>query len=184
MAEARGTTLAENARLFALLNMALADAGVACWDCKYHYDFWRPVQAIRETPPGGTLPADTRWEPLLPTPPFPSYTSGHSTFSAAAATVLAGFFDTDDVRFTATSEGVPGVSRSFARFWDAARESGQSRIYGGIHWQFDNAEGLACGRKVGRYVVENFLGRRVPCPGVELTARVLSRRADAGRGRD
>jgi hypothetical protein len=115
------------------------------------------------------------------TPPFPSYTSGHSTFSAAAATVLAGFFGTDGVRFTATSEGVPGVSRSFAGFWDAAWEAGQSRIYGGIHWQFDNAEGLTCGRKVGRYVVENVLGRRVPCPCVELTALGLNPRPEAGR---
>ena len=181
VAEARGTSLAQNARLFALLNMALADAGIACWDCKYHYDLWRPIQALRETPPGGPLPADPRWEPLLPTPPFPSYTSGHSTFSAAAATVLAGFFGTDAVRFTATSEGVPGVSRSFAGFWDAAREAGQSRIYGGIHWQFDNAEGLTCGRKVGRYVVENVLGRRVPCPCVALTALGLNPRPEAGR---
>jgi membrane-associated phospholipid phosphatase len=176
VAQARGTTLPENARLFALLNIALADAGIAAWDCKFHYDFWRPIQAIRETPVGGFLPADPRWEPLLPTPPFPSYTSGHSTFSAAGATVLAGFFGTDAVQFTATSDGLPGVSRTFRGFWAAAKEAGQSRIYGGIHWQFDNAEGLTCGRKVGRYVVENFLRRRVPCPGGEQEARASTLR--------
>ena len=71
--------MAENARLFALLNVALADAGIACWDSKYHYSFWRPVQAIRAD-------TDPDWLPLLPTPPFPSYASGHSTFSGAAAT--------------------------------------------------------------------------------------------------
>ena len=85
----RGLTLAENARLFALLNVAMADAAIACWDCKYHFNFWRPVQAIREADRDGnpeTAP-DPDWEPLLPTPPFPAYTSGHSSFSAAAATV-------------------------------------------------------------------------------------------------
>jgi hypothetical protein len=175
VSQARGLTLPENARLFALLNVALADAGIAAWDCKFHYDFWRPVQAIRETPVGGFLPADPRWQPLLPTPPFPSYTSGHSTFSAAAAAALARYFGTDDVRFTATSEGLPGVSRSFPGFWAAAAEAGQSRIYGGIHWQFDNVEGLDCGRKVGRSVVENFLRPRAPCPEVELTSRPVRR---------
>jgi hypothetical protein len=144
VAAGRKLTLAESARLFALLNVAMADAGLVCWDCKYRYDLWRPVTAIRG--------ADPTWTPLLPTPPFPSYTSGHSSFSGAAAASLASFFGTDKVKFSTTSEGLPGVTRSFDSFSAAAAEAGASRVYGGIHWDFDNAAGLKCGREVGEKV--------------------------------
>src|SRR5262249_21301961 len=122
-------------------------------------NFWRPVTGIRRADEDGNpdTAADPKWEPLLVTPPFPSYTSGHSTFSAAGATVLASFFGTDDVPFTTTSDDLPGVTRSFASFSAAAHEAGRSRIYGGIHWQFDNADGLASGAALGRLVSENFL---------------------------
>jgi hypothetical protein len=140
----RKLTLAEETRLFALLNVALADAAIVCWDCKYRFDVWRPVTAIRQT--------DSTWMPLLPTPPFPAYTSGHSSFSGAASAALAAFFGTDRVSFSSTSDGLLGVSRSFKSFSSAAEEAGMSRIYGGIHWSFDNTNGLACGREVGEYV--------------------------------
>jgi membrane-associated phospholipid phosphatase len=152
----RGLSVAENARLFALLNLALADAGIACWDSKYHYNYWRPVQAIREADSG----ADREWLPLLPTPPFPSYASGHSTFSGAAATVLADYFGTDEVAFKSTSDGLPGVERSYTGFWAAAQEAGRSRIYGGIHYEFDNAAGLSMGRDLGHFVATRFLRPR------------------------
>ncbi|HKA07621.1 MAG TPA: phosphatase PAP2 family protein [Gemmataceae bacterium] len=158
----RGLTLAENARLFALLNVALCDVGIACWDCKFHFNFWRPIHGIREADRDGN-PAtepDQSWQPLLPTPPFPAYTSGHSSFSAAAATILAQFFGTDEMRFETTSDGLPGVTRRFNSFWSAAEEAGMSRIYGGIHWQFDNTDGLAGGRKVARYVYEHCMRPR------------------------
>ncbi|HYH67721.1 MAG TPA: vanadium-dependent haloperoxidase [Urbifossiella sp.] len=145
VAAARRLSTAETARLFALLNLALADAAVVCWEGKFRYDVWRPVTALRE--------ADPTWTPLLPTPPFPAYTSGHSSFSGAAAAVLAGFFGTDEVAFTATSEGLPGVRRAYKGFSQAAAEAGMSRVYGGIHWQFDNTAGLACGREVGEQVL-------------------------------
>ena len=97
----RGTTLEENARLFALLNIALADAAIVCWEGKYLYNFWRPITAIQEADTDGNplTEADPGWMPLLPTPPFPEYTSGHSTFSGAAATVLAYFFGSRPNRF-------------------------------------------------------------------------------------
>lgn len=149
----RKLSLAENARLFALLNVTLADAGIACWDCKYRFDFWRPVTAIREAARlnNPALVADPNWLPLLPTPPFPSYTSGHSSFSGSAAAALTAFFGTDEVRFATTSEGLAGVTRVFNRFSDAAAEAGMSRIYGGIHWDFDNRDGLSAGRALGEY---------------------------------
>lgn len=156
VARERGTTLAENARLFALLNVALADAGIHCWECKYKMGFWRPVTAIRaaERNPDGA--PDRTWTPLLKTPPFPSYVSGHSTFSGAAAAVLTDFFG-DHVRFRATSEGLPGVIRTYDSFRAAAQEAGMSRIYGGIHWQFDNTEGLAVGKQIGELVCRRYL---------------------------
>lgn len=158
VASERGNTLAENARLFAMLNVALADVAIVCWDCKYHFDFWRPVTAIRNAHRlnNPALEADPDWLPLLTTPPFPAYTSGHSSFSAAGAAVLAEFFGTDEIPFTTTSQDLPGVTRSFARFSDAAREAGMSRIYGGIHWSFDNRDGLAGGKKIGEYVSRSF----------------------------
>jgi hypothetical protein len=154
--------LVENARMFALLNVAMADVGIACWDCKFHFHFWRPVQAIREAERDHNrdTTVDPTWEPLLPTPPFPAYTSGHSSFSSAGATALALALGTDEVPFETTSDGLPGVTRRFRSFSAAAEEAGMSRIYGGIHWQFDNTDGLAGGKKVATYVFENSMRPR------------------------
>jgi len=156
---ARGTSLVENARLFALLNIALADAAIDAWDCKYQFNVWRPVTAIRAADADGnpdTVP-DPTWTPLLVTPAFPSYMSGHSTFSSAGAAILASFFGTDDVTFTTGSDALPGQTRTFPSFSAAAAEAGQSRIYGGIHFQFDNQSALASGHALGDYVADNFL---------------------------
>jgi hypothetical protein len=170
VAQAQATSVVENARLFALLNLALADAAIVAWDCKYVYDLWRPVTAIRAADLDGNAAtlADATWTPLLVTPPFPSYTSGHSTFSSAAAAVLAGFFGSDDISFTTGSDALPGETRSFASFSAAAAEAGQSRIYGGIHFQFDNQDGLTSGANLGAYVVENYL------TAIEPTATVVA----------
>ena len=151
----------EASRMYALLNIALADAAISCWDAKYFYDYWRPITAIRNgatdgnagTPPDGT-PA---WQPLLNSPSFPSYTSGHSTFSSAAAAVLAAFYETDTITFTATSEVTAVGDRTFRSFTAAASEAGMSRIYGGIHFGFDNTAGLAAGQAVGNWVASRML---------------------------
>lgn len=167
VAEARGLSLVETARLFAMLDVAMADAAIVAWDAKYRYDVWRPVTAIRQA---GDVPAtaalqDETWTPLLPTPPFPEYVSGHSTFSAAAATVLASCFGTDDVAFTTMSDALgPTVTRSFTSFSVAAAEAGMSRIYGGIHYPFSNAAGGAVGRSIGGFVATNLFAP-VPEPG-------------------
>lgn len=158
VSQQRGVSLTENARLFAMLNVALADAAIMAWDSKYATEFWRPITAIRAADSDGNAATtqDASWTPLLTTPPFPSYVSGHASFSGAAAAALKSFFGSDQVTFTLTSE-VPSVpARTFTSFSQAAQESADSRIYGGIHWRFDNEDGLAAGRKIGELVAVKF----------------------------
>jgi membrane-associated phospholipid phosphatase len=156
----RGLSLVDDARLFALLNIAAADALISCWDAKYEYNLWRPVTAIRAADTDGNpdTEPDTSWTPLLVTPNFPSYTSAHSTVSGAAAGVLTALFG-DDYHFTVGAESVT-YTRSFASFDAAAAEAGRSRIYGGIHYTFDSATGLAVGAQVADYVMGGFLKPR------------------------
>jgi len=147
----RGTTMEENARLLALLNIAMADAAICSWDAKYTYNFWRPVTAIAFADP------QLNWSSLIITPPFPDYTSGHSTFSGAAATVLPLFFGTEDLPFTTGSDFLPGVFRSFSTCMDAAEEAGVSRIYGGIHFRSASEDGLQAGSSVGEWTATHYL---------------------------
>jgi membrane-associated phospholipid phosphatase len=130
--------------VLATLGVAMADAFIACWDAKFEFNLLRPITAIRRT-------INPKFEPLLNTPPFPEYPSGHSTQSGAAAAVLTAAFGEasafDDP--THQDEGLP--VRSFASFWDAAEEAGISRLYGGIHYRFAVEEGLTQGRCVGAY---------------------------------
>jgi membrane-associated phospholipid phosphatase len=155
---AHRTGLAGSVRPFASLDIALADAGIAARAAKSTYDTWRPVTGVRAAA-GGVNPlvtADPIWTPLWPTPPFSSYISGHSAFSAAAA-VLDATYGTD---FAFTDPGDPTLGlapRLFANFDSAAQEAGMSRIYGGIHYLSDNRAGLEVGGAVGRYVVAHEL---------------------------
>ena len=159
ISEAHGLSLLENARLFALLNIAQADAAIVCWDCKYTYNFWRPVTAIRNADLDGNdaTEKDATWSSFLVTPNFPEYTSGHSTFSGAGARVIENFFGTDDITFTVDSDGAPGHFRTFNKLSAAANESGMSRIYGGIHFQSANQWGLASGRAAADYITSHLL---------------------------
>ena len=144
-------TSRENARLFALLNVAMADAAICAWDAKYTYNFWRPVTAI----PNGdndrnpATAADPDWNSFITIPPFPDYISGHSTFSGAAAAVLSLFYGTTRISFTTGSDALPGVNRRFRSFLDAAREAALSRLYGGIHFRSANDDGLKSGLGIG-----------------------------------
>ena len=154
-----GSSLQERARLFALLNIAMADAAICAWDAKYSYNFWRPITAIRNGDSDGNpaTAADSSWDSFIITPPFPDYVSGHSTFSGAASTVLALFFGTDDVPFTSSSDFLRGVFRSFSSFSAAADEAAVSRLYGGIHFRAANAAGLQSGINIGTFTFENYL---------------------------
>jgi hypothetical protein len=174
-------TVIENARFFALINLAMGDAGIAGWQAKYDYDFWRPVTAIRAGAADGNplTAADATWTPLgAPadnghgtnfTPPFPAYVSGHATFGGALFRMMADFFGTDSIHFTIGSDEFNGVTtdqngnvrpvvyRSFDSFSQAADENGQSRIYLGIHWRFDKVQGISLGDSIADYVFSRFL---------------------------
>jgi hypothetical protein len=161
------------ARVFALVNIAMMDAGIACFDAKYHFRFWRPYTAIRRAAEDGnddTAP-DPSWLPLLWTPPeagpptflippIPDYPSAAATTSAAAAEVLRAIFD-DDTAFSATSTTLPGETRHFRGFRHAAREAGMSRVYGGIHFLHAVEDGWRQGHGIGR-VVARILPRARP----------------------
>jgi hypothetical protein len=165
---AAGLTLWENARLFALLNLALADGYIATMDTKVHYNYWRPITAIRAAATDGNpdTDADPTWTPLLPTPPIPDYDSGHSVEGGAAAQVLKRFFDTDTVSFSTCSTTLPAgsncydpspVTRSFTSFSQAADENGLSRILVGIHFRKAVTAGIEQGRKIGDHAVNVYL---------------------------
>lgn len=174
--------LAQNARLFALANLAMADAGIQCWDTKYFYNIWRPILAVRNGQQDGNIltTGDPNFEPLgAPrpnepgrinfTPNFPSYTSGHATFGAAVFWTLRRFYGKDDIPFTLSSDEFNGVNlgmdgkprpkrqRSFKSFTEALQENARSRIYLGIHYQFDAYAGSDAGIKIANYVYGNIL---------------------------
>ncbi|MDQ8202468.1 vanadium-dependent haloperoxidase [Pelagicoccus sp. SDUM812003] len=155
----QGLSFTENARLFALLNLTAADAGISVWEAKYHYNFWRPENAIREadTYEHAGVVHDPEFIPLMPSPTFPDYTSGHSTFSRACTQALTRFFGTDKITFSTVSEGFPGDVRTFHSFSEAAKEVGRSRIFGGIHYKFADIEGQRSGKALANYVADNFL---------------------------
>ena len=152
VASARPLDPTDSARLLALMNMAMADAYIAGFKIRYVYDLWRPVTAIREGDVDGNdaTAGDPTWDSHQNTPAVSDYPSTQSTFSGAAAVVLATVVGADQVSFAVTS-GKPfdGITRSFTSFSQAARESADSRVYAGIHFRSACEDGLALGRKVG-----------------------------------
>jgi len=162
-AAAHDLTTAQSARLFALLNLTLADGVIAFYDAKYTYDFWRPVTAIRaaDTDNNPETLADPNWLPeVINTAPDPSYPGAHAVISAAGAAVLISVLKKDEFDFNVTSEVMPGVERSFERLSAAAEEATLSRIFAGAHFRFDLTTGQQLGREVADFVVDNFLTRR------------------------
>jgi hypothetical protein len=167
IAQTKNNSLTENARLFALLSLAQADGAIVCWESKYRHNFWRPPTAIARGDLDGNpmTEQDTNWVSLLPSPSFPEYTSGHSTFSKGSATILSEFYGTDAISFSATSDSLPGVFRHFTSLAACADEIGMSRIYGGIHFLSANVDGKKCGDEIARYVLANYLqpNEKLPC---------------------
>jgi hypothetical protein len=145
--------LGADARTLARLNLTLADATIALYDAKYAYHVWRPVTAIRNADADNNprTTADRNWSPLTPTAPDPSYPGAHATISAAAATILAGTYG-NKTPLRVTSPTLPGVTRTFATFGQAAAEASVSRIFNGNHTRIDEAAGERLGDAVGRQV--------------------------------
>ncbi len=156
---AQGLSLSENARLFARLGMAIGDGAIAAFDTKYHYNLWRPQMAIRggDTDGNALTDADPDWVPLISTPAFPSYASAHATVSGAARAVLEQELGKDGHAVTLTNPAVPGVVLNYTAWKQITDDIDDARIYGGIHYRFDQEAGSHQGRAVGKYIVRNYL---------------------------
>jgi hypothetical protein len=159
---AQGNSLADSARLFALLGMAMADAVAPTFMAKYIYRFWRPTTAVQEGALDGnlvTLP-NAGWVPRGGTPgSSPEHVSGHSAFAGAATTILRGYFCSDLIGFSLQTDGAPNGPRSYLNFSAAESEAGRSRVYGGLHFEFSNQAGNQTGRGVAGEVLGTALLR-------------------------
>jgi hypothetical protein len=161
LSDTRGLAIGDRARLFALVNLAMADAIISSWDSKVAWNFWRPITAIHEGELDDNVDTvgDLNWAPLTPTPNYPDYTSGANNFSGAATTMLANFFGTDEMEFTLTSTTItaPNDVRTYARFSDAARDVVDARVYLGIHFRFADTTALRQGAHVANWAFGHFL---------------------------
>jgi hypothetical protein len=171
---ARGMAVSEDldtgksARLFALLNLAAADAAIAVWDSKFHYNFWRPSTAIQEGALDGNprTDGDAAWAPLLGNPPYPDYVSGANGLTGAFTGMLQDFFGTDQLNYSVrtTSPFVLDNERDYTSFSQAAQEVVDARIYLGIHFRSADEEGRRLGDRVAHWTYQKFL-RPVPGSG-------------------
>jgi hypothetical protein len=157
LATARGLDLVQTARMLAMAHVAGGDAMIACFDAKYHYWFWRPYQAIALADPDGNpaTVADPTWQPLRSTPNFPEYPSAHACHSTAVVEALDAFFGTDNVPFSLDSR-VTGTTRAYDRLQDVVKDIDWARVLVGFHFRNSDMQGSSLGRKVGRYVADNY----------------------------
>jgi hypothetical protein len=150
----------KTARLLALVQLAEADANIACFESKFFYNFWRPITAVRLAATDGNpnTAGDPAWDVLAPpTPPIPDYPSNHATNGGAAAEVLKDFFEKDNISFDATSNSLPGITRHYNSFSQATRDNSLSRIYVGYHFRNAVMKGEEQGRKIGKWVIAHTL---------------------------
>jgi len=160
LAQAKGLGVNENARLVALVAMATADAMVAIFDAKYHYEFWRPITAIRNGDIDGNpqTERDATWDSLGPSPMHPEYPCAHCIVAGAAGTVMQAFFGTGTLpEFSLSTPTAPGVTHRWTRLEDYIAEPSNARIWSGIHYRFSTKVGTEMGRKIADYTVQNFL---------------------------
>jgi hypothetical protein len=151
---ANNLSLTNDALLFALLDIAVADSRIAVWDAKYAYLYWRPITALNASPSGVVTNGYTAWQPTIVTPNHPDYPSGHSGTVTAGAEILVSFFG-DENTFTLHTTTTGESPRTLNSLSELESENGLSRIYGGIHYSFDNLEGQAIGALVAAYTLAN-----------------------------
>jgi hypothetical protein len=161
VAIAQGRSMSENARALALVNMAISDAQATVFETKYRYNFWRPETAIRagDTDRNPLTRKDADFTPFIVTPCFPSYASGHGSSSAAAREVLERTFGPRHHFITLSNPSVSGVVLQYGSFRQMTSDIDDARVYGGIHFRFDQEAGAKLGRQVGAYVHRNTLRR-------------------------
>lgn len=161
VAAVKRKSLLENARAFALLNMALSDGGVAVLETKYHYNFWRPETAIRAGASDGNARTDpdASFEPFIETPCFPSYPSGHATTSYAARVVIERAYGRGPHAIVLSIPQMPGVAFEYTRLKQITNDIDDARVFGGIHFRFDQEEAAEQGRRLGAYVFTHTLRR-------------------------
>jgi hypothetical protein len=187
------TNVTHYARYLALVNATMGDSGIAAWDSKYFYNYWRPVVGVRTGAADGSTPANPDWKPVgasvinsdhaeLFTPPFPAYPSGHATFGAALFQTMRAFFP-DNTRFTFTSDEYNGVGLDpngtprplapvrFRSFQQAQEENGKSRVYNGVHWEWDNSQGQSLGVNIARYALAHAFQRQRAAPPPPAAAK-------------
>jgi len=157
LADARGLSAIETARMLAMAHVAGGDAMIGCFDAKYHYLSWRPLHAIRRADTDGNrlTEADPAWQPLLPTPNHPEYPSAHACHTTSIAEALESFFGPGPVRFSLDSL-VTGETRSYDRFKDVVEEVNNARVWAGFHFRYSDEDGSKLGRKVARFVVTHY----------------------------
>jgi hypothetical protein len=155
----QGKTMIENAKIFALLGMAICDASIAAYDSKYYYSHWRPLSAIWNADLDGNHKTDPdgSWLPLITTPAFPGYPSAHATLSGSARVVVERFFGKHDIAITLTSPRLPGVVLNYTNWKQICDDIDDARVYGGIHFRFEQEAGSHQGRDVANYLLDNFL---------------------------
>lgn len=159
VAVTRSRTLSQNARLFALLGIAMWDAAVSCFETKYHFKLWRPVTAIHEAgkDENDRTEPDPKWQAVIFTPPFPAYPSGHATFGAAARAVLEAEFGPNGHSIRLANPAVPDIVLNYTSFKQITDDIDDGRIYGGVHYRFDQEAGAQMGERVGKYVLSHAL---------------------------
>jgi hypothetical protein len=152
-----GVGIVDSARLFAMQNLAAADASINCWNDKYYWDFWRPWQAIREADrdDNPATEPDTSWTALL-TAPYPEHASGHLCLDGAHLNVLRMFFGTDEIGFDVTSSRFPTEPRHYDRFSDPLKEITEARIWAGLHFRTADVQGQILGKNVADYMAKHY----------------------------
>src|SRR6185503_7483446 len=153
-------SLLDCARFMALTSLAAADAGIAVFDAKYHYEFWRPITAIRngDIDDNPATEADATWQPIDNTPMHPEYPCAHCISSGTIASTIETLFGTAEIpEVTLTSVTAPGVTHRWTNLWAYSDEVSLARIYAGFHYRFSTRVGQDMGRQIGRLVTQKLM---------------------------